>query len=90
MENILINVDSSTEIKLKIKFGFDGSGSHSIFNQINNVQSNNIILTMFCPITIESIDGTILWSQDSPNVPYSQRPLALQMGKESIENVQTL
>ena len=79
-----------SEIRLKIKFGFDGSGSHSIFKQINNVQTNNMILTMFCPIGIESVDGLSLWSQDSPNAPQSQRPVALQMGKETLENVKTL
>ena len=41
------DVNISSELKVKIKYGFDGSGSHSIYNQLNNVHTNNIILTMF-------------------------------------------
>ena len=70
-----------------MKFGFDGSGSHSIYNQLNNVQTNNIILTMFCPLAIENSDGITVWEQAAPNAPNTQRPLALQMGKESQENL---
>ena len=89
IQNLPENVELSSEVQLTIKFGFDGSGSHSIYNQVNNAQTNNMILTMFCPLSIEN-NGQILWCQKSPNSPYSQRPLALQMGKESIENLQTL
>ena len=34
-------------LKLDIKFGFDGSGGHAIFNQSNQENTNNIITTMF-------------------------------------------
>ena len=88
--NNLVDTDVSCELKLKIKFGFDWSGSHSIYNQVNNVQTNNIILTMFCPLAIENADGIKVWEQKFPNAPQSQRPLALQMGKESLDTLQTL
>ena len=42
----------STSLQMNMKFGFDGSGSHAIYNQSNNVNTNNMILTMFCPLTI--------------------------------------
>ena len=45
---------------------------------------------MFCPLSIESEDGTVIWEQKSPNNPLTQRPLALQMGKESVESLKTL
>ena len=42
------------ELTLKLKYGFDGSGSHSIYRQKNNAQTNNMILTVFCPLKITS------------------------------------
>ena len=76
--------------KMKIKFGFDGSGNHSIYNQINNVQTNNIIMTMFCPLSIETDDGSTVWTRDSPNNPFAQRPVGIQLGKESADNITSL
>ena len=40
----------STDLDLICKFGIDGSGGHSIFNQVNNDQTNNLILTVVCPL----------------------------------------
>ena len=82
--------NKSPNLKLNIKFGFDGSGSHSIYNQSNNQQTHNIILTMFCPLNLVSSNGITLWEQQSPNNPLSHRPLQLQMGKESGEAIETL
>ena len=84
------NIADTAELKLKIKFGFDGSGSHAIYNQVNNVQTNNIVMTMFCPLSIENSDASRIWNQESPNAAKSQRPIALQMGKESHDNLQYL
>ena len=36
-----------TPLTLEYKFGFDGSGGHAIYNQKNNVDTNNMILSMF-------------------------------------------
>ena len=49
-----------------------------------------MILIMLYPISIENNNGNILWSQKFPNFPYFQRPIALQISKESVENIQTL
>ena len=84
------NVDVPEDLRLKIKFGFDGSGSHAIYNQVNNIQTNNIIMSMVCPLSIETSAGNVVWTQDSPNDPRSQRPVALQMGKESYDNLKSL
>ena len=75
---------------MKIKFSFDGSGNHSIYNQINNFQTNNIIMTMFCPLSIKTDDESTVWSQDSPNDPFAQRPVCIQLGKESADNITTV
>ena len=79
-----------TNLQLNIKFGFDGSGSHSIFNQQENEQTMNIIMSMFCPLELKTEAGSSVWVQPSPNSPYTQRPVCLQMGKESEESLQSL
>lgn len=94
-QRILQNVpehkfSGSDIILMNIKFGFDGSGSHAIYHQVNNEKTNNIIMTMFCPLNISSESGSILWEQKSPNNPLTHRPLALQMGKESSDSLKSL
>ena len=74
---------------MNIKFGFDGSGSHCIYHQLNNVKTNNIIMSMICPLSVNN-DGNAVWTQKSPNSPLTHRPLALQLGKESTESLQSL
>ena len=82
---------SDGEFILNIKFGFDCSGSHAIYNQLNNIQTNNIIIAMFCPLSLVSSDGFLkVWEQPSPNNPLTHRPLQLIMGKESTQSLKTL
>ena len=66
---------------MKLKYGFDGSGNHAIYNQKNNEETNNMILTVFCPLGMYD-DNTLIWEEECPNVSNTQRPLMLQMGKE--------
>ena len=75
---------------MNIKYGFDGSGSHALFNQKNNVETNNIIMTMFCPLELKTEGRLTLWEQPSPNSPLTNHPVCLQMGKESEESLQSL
>ena len=77
----------ASEMSLRIKYGFDGSGSHSIYNQKNNVNTNNMILTVFCPLDIHDQQKKV-WEEVSPNIPQTQRPLMLQMGKEDREAIE--
>ena len=74
---------------MDIKYGFDGSGSHSMFHQVNNTETNNMILTMFSPLKLSDSTGQIIWEQQFPNAAHSQRVLMIQKGKETIQNVQT-
>ena len=76
-------------ISMEMKFGYDGSGGHKIYNQQINVNTNNTIMAMFCPLKITE-NGNIIWEQEVPNSEFSQRPLLIQMGKESHENLQSL
>lgn len=45
-----LEIHQLNQHKLKLKYGFDGSGSHGIYRQKNNVQTNNMILTVMCPL----------------------------------------
>ena len=56
---ILYAIKPPKELKMKMKFGFDDSGSHPIFKQRNNSDTNNIILTMFCPLQLEDSNGNV-------------------------------
>ena len=79
-----------SSVVMNIKFGFDGSGSHAIYRQLENTKTNNIIMSMFCPLSINDEDGEVKWSQAFPNSALTHRPLALQLGKESRETLQSL
>ena len=58
----------TNELCLNIKFGFDGSGSHSIFHQKNNAQTNNIFMSMFCPLEMKTEAGYSLMESDGITV----------------------
>ena len=67
-QRILIQQDESTTVpegnlSLEIKFGFDGSSSHAIYNQINNASTNNMIMTMFCPLKMTDSSSKIIFQQ---------------------------
>ena len=47
-------------------------------------------MSMFCPLSINSECGDVKWTQKSPNSALTHRPLALQLGKESTETLQSL
>lgn len=52
VERILLELDiqASESLELDIKWGFDGSGGHAIYNQINNANTHNIVMAMFTPL----------------------------------------
>ena len=75
---------------MNIKVGFDGSGSHTIYRQLENEKTNYILISMFCPVSINSESGDLKWMQESPNSALTHRPLALQLGKESTKTLQSL
>ena len=73
----------SSAINLICKFGFDRSGGHSNFNQVNNGERNYLILTVLCPLELKLNFGQVVWTEPSPNASKSQRSLMSQIGKES-------
>ena len=54
---------ASQELKLKMKYGFDGSGSHAIYKQKNNAQTSNMILSVFCPINLTIGKEQKVWEE---------------------------
>ena len=63
--------------------------AYNIFtNVFSHVLSRvfGLVLVMLCFTIVES-HNQLLWKQAAPNAPYSQLPVALQMGKESIADL---
>ena len=84
----VLDVDLSQlkNAEVVFKTGFDGSGSHNIFNQKGSADTNNITMAMICPLVIKS-DGKIVWNQPRPQSQNTHRPIVLQLGKETIESL---
>ena len=77
-----IDTSISKKYEVSLKYGWDGSGGHKIFNQSNNFKSENIIMAMFCILEISDPESKeIIWEQRAPNSRYAQRPLLLLLGK---------
>ena len=74
------------EVHLNIHDGLDGSGGHSIFNQIGSTETNNIIMYMFRIENLKTANGNILWENSAHASSSSCRPVMLLMGKESRDN----
>jgi hypothetical protein len=75
-------------LEAQFKFGLDGSGGHKIYHQQNAAQTNNLVLAMLAPLSITQEDNTPVYTELYPNAATVQRPLAVQVGKETIENLQ--
>ena len=84
-----VNLTGIETLNLKYKFGFDGSGGHAIFTQKKNEQTNNLILSMFCPLELKTDNGDAVWIQHLPNTPKTQRALMIQTGKENVNSLQS-
>ena len=86
-----IHADESTKLKLTmcIKDGVDGSGSHAIYHQQSNEQTQNMIMYMFCVMRLceQGPDGRTLYQEDKCGSPHALRPLFYVMGKENRKNL---
>ncbi len=78
---------SITVLKYIIKLDTDGSSCHSMFKN-SVMETNNNILIMFCVLELRQ-NELLIWRQDSPNSEFNQRPVMLQLGKESTESFQS-
>ena len=95
-ERILQTMELNSQqypIEFEIADGLDGSGSHRIYNQLNNdpnFTTKSIILYAFKPLTIKDSANNIIWSNLIPNSPFTTRPVLLLAKSENHENVEFL
>ena len=85
--------DANFPLTAKVVDGLDGSGSHSIYNQLRNhpdITTKNFLLFAFKVIWIKDKFENIIWTNPSPNSPFAMRPVALLALCESEENVKFL
>ena len=75
-------------LKFRIADGLDGSGCHTIYNQMNtNTTTKNFILFCFKPISISTSSNRLVWQNKYPNSPFSQRPVFLCAARECEKNI---
>ena len=80
-------------LKAKLNDGLDGSGSHTIYNQLQNhpdLSTKSFLLFAFKVLWIQDSLGNRIWVNPSPNSPFAIRPVALLALGESRENVEYL
>lgn len=75
-----------TQVHMTLHDGLDGSGGHSIFNQVGSDETNNIIMFMFRIENLKTVNGEVLWENPSHASSSACRPVMLLMGKETREN----
>lgn len=80
-------IQTTPKLTLIIKYGWDGSSGHKVFNQLDNIDSDNIIQAALSPFRlIDPESKNILWENQVPNSEFSQRPVLMVLGKETSEN----
>ena len=69
------------------KEGLDGSGRHAIYNQLGNVETHNMIIWMWVPLSVSQSQGECneVWVEGAPCSPDAARPIMITMGKENSE-----
>ena len=80
-------------LALRISDGLDGSGSHQIYNQLQEsiqFNSKNFLLFAFKILSIKDSSDCDIWVNTLPNSHFQLRPVALIAMKESEENVRFL
>ena len=73
--------------------GLDGSGSHRIYNQLQDTPDfnfKNFLLFAFKPLSIIDCNQNTIWVSQTPNSQFQIRPVTLLAVKENKENVRHL
>ena len=79
---------SGSTLIVKIKDDVDGSGSHPIYHQSNNVNMHNMILYMFSLLSIvDSQTNLPIFVEHQPNSPHAMRSSFIFMGKYFLSNI---
>ena len=85
--------DANYPLTAKLIDGLDGSGSHSIYNQLRNhpdIMTKKFILFAFKVIWLKDCFENIVWTNPSLNSPFAMKSVALMALGESEENVKFL
>ena len=85
--------DGQFPLALRISDGLDGSGSHQIYNQLQEslqFNSKNFLLFAFKLLSIRDSSDQEIWVNTLPNSHFQIRPIALIAMKESEANVRFL
>ena len=88
----MVERSNSDEFPLtfQIADGLDGSGCHTIYDQQNtNTNTRMFIIFGFKPISIHTISNRVVWQNNSPNSPFSQRPIFIFPGTECEQNIRS-
>ena len=87
-----LNTDKFPSI-LKVSDGLDGSGSHQVYNQLQESEqfnSKNFLLFAFKLLSIQDSSQRDIWVNITPNSQFQVRPVALIALKECEESVRFL
>ncbi|KAI6648498.1 hypothetical protein LOD99_8130 [Oopsacas minuta] len=97
ISRLLESLPTDSEFEFPLTFsaadGLDGSGSHQVYNQIQespDIGSKNFILFAFKPLAIHDRANKLNWENERPNSQFQIRPVTLLAAKENSENVRHL
>ena len=100
IENLkdLVNFSSSNGPKKKLvmlyKYGFDGSGCHSIYNlksdeKEDGIHESNMFTSFICPIYLKDLENNkLIWYNPAPSSPIYCRPYRMTHKMENQELIQ--
>ncbi|KAI6659668.1 hypothetical protein LOD99_14591 [Oopsacas minuta] len=89
----LLELTIKGQRKFSATDGLDGSGSHQVYNQIQespDIGSKNFILFAFKLLAIHDSANKFIWENERPNSQFQIRPVTLLAAKENSENVRHL
>lgn len=89
LDVITLDLDSTTELLLISKWGFDGASGQSNYKQKTEAEfdESTIIMASLVPIRLQHIDGTIVWENDRPSSTFYCRPIMFKFIKETQSTV---
>ena len=85
--------NASYPINVTVVDGLDGSGSHRIYNQLQDhpdISTKSFLLFCFRIVYIKDSAKKIIWKNPVPNSPFAVRPLSLFAVPENENNVRFL
>ena len=75
--------DRELSLRCFYKWGLDGSSGHTKWKQAGGVDDDQVVVTSLVPLRLTTEDGTVVWTNRTPNSPRFCRPLAVKFAKET-------